>query len=136
MLRRTLAGLTLVAALSVAACQPGAVTTPAPAAPTGIVLQNSQPQPQPQVPVSGGQAQPQAPVPTPPTSFLQGAEKSRSEVPVAPQSPNSGQAEVKPTTEPAPVKAIGPTTVTQNKLLYVRNGRLWIAQSDGKNQDH
>lgn len=134
MFRPILAGLSLMVVLALAACQPSAAVTPAPAAPTGIPLQGAQIQPQ--VPSTNIQAQPVAPSgqPTPPPSFSQGAEAKRAEVPVAPKAPGAQQAEVKPTTEPAPVKALGPQTPTKDKIMYVRSGRIWVANADGKDQ--
>ena len=148
MLRRTLVGLTVIATLALAACQPTATTTPAPAAPTGIVLQPNQnqstapgaqlqPQAQPQAPAGQAQppaAQPQSPQATPAPSFLQGSEQARGQVYDAPRSPNSNQGEVRPTTEPERVKALGPATPSQNRILYVRGGRIWTATADGKDR--
>ena len=139
MLRRTLVGLIVIAALALAACQPSAVTTPAPAAPTGIVLQPAQnqpapgaqlqPQAQPQAPAGQPKApaaQPDAAQPTPAPGFVQGSEQARSQVYDAPRSPNASQGEARPTTEPAPAKALGPASPSQNRP---RRGRTSTAAS-------
>jgi len=112
MLRRLLAGSTLIAALSLGACQPAASVAPAPvpAAPTGIPLGGqavpaqppAQNQGQAQAPAASvPQTAPQAPAgqapagqapapgqPTAPAGFVQGAEVKRGEVPVPPAAPN------------------------------------------------
>ncbi len=145
MLRRYLVMLFL-GALTLAACQTTSVA-PAPAVPTPLPLNNpagqsQAPAAQPAAPNAPAQAPTaQAPaagqlqpiVPTPPPSFLEGSEKARGEIPAAPKAPGAAQ-EVKPTTEPSPVKASGPTTTAKDRLLYVRGGRLWTAGADGKDQ--
>ena len=142
MFRRLLAGSTLIAA---SAWRPvnGSVGSPSPRSRAdGHRVGSARPsagpgprreRPSPQAPASAPQTAPQ---PTPPPSFSQGSEQKRGEVPVAPGPPGStgGGPEIRPTTEPAPVKAQGPATTAKDELIYVRGARLWIASADGK--DH
>lgn len=142
MLRRLIAGLVVGTGLILAACQPSATIPPAPAVPAALPLGDTQPQAaNPQSPSTNrpapaqGQAlqpTPAGPTATPAPGFLQGSEQARGQVPVAPKSPNSPQTEIKPTSQPEPVKAQGPTTVSKDKMVFIQGGRLWLVSADGK----
>lgn len=141
MLKRLLAGLVVLATLSLAACQSSTALPPAPAVPTPLPLgggalvaagtpqapgANNQPAP------SGLLPTPDGPTATPDPAFLKGAEQARGQIPAAPKSPNDPQGEIKPTSQPSAVKPLGPATVSQDRLVMLQGGKVWIVSADGK----
>ncbi len=130
MVKRLVLGLALLGATTLSACTQSPATAPAPAAPPAAVSDSAKPA---QSAPPAGQPGAQAANPALPAGTLSPEEAVRGQVIAPPKNPQAGlNNEVRPTTEPQPVVALGPATTSKDRVLYVRSGTLWVASADGK----
>ncbi len=134
MVKRLMLGLALLGAVTLSACTQTPATAPAPAPAAvsdsaGKPAQSAPPAGQPPAPAG----QPQTANPALPAGTLSPSEQVRGQVIAPPKNPDTGlNGEIRPTTEPDRVVALGPATTSKDRLLYVRGGALWVASADGK----